>query len=78
MVKILLVTNLVFLVGGMVLLVMAYRERNRDFPWFSFRLSPFKHSRRAAFNEKGFRYYCAAVPLIVVGGLSGAIYWLMQ
>ena len=76
--KILLIANLVFLVGGLVLLAMAYRQRNREFPWFSFRRSAFKLSCRDAFDEKGFRYYSAAVPLIVVGGLSGAIYWFIR
>lgn len=74
--KILLVIQLILWAAAAVFLVVAYRQRNKNILWFSFRVSPLKYCRRESFIGNGFEYYCAFVVLFFVGGSAGTIYWL--
>ena len=66
--KALLVANLVLLLAGAAFLALAYRDRNRESPWFGFRWSSFKGGVRSRFTARGFKYYLAGSTMIVLGG----------
>ncbi|MEW6413539.1 MAG: hypothetical protein AB1483_13870 [Candidatus Zixiibacteriota bacterium] len=75
--KTLLILNIVFVFAGIVLLAMAYRERNKDNAPFSFKLSAFRGIRNR-FTQTGHRYYLAGVLFVSLGCLSSSIYWLSR
>lgn len=74
----LVVANLVLLLGGATFLVMAYRERSRELPWFGFRWSNIKGGIRNRFTTRGFKYYLTGSTMMVLGGLAGFVYWSLR
>lgn len=63
------ILQLLMILSGAIFGVLAYREWNKKFKFFSFNnpFSPFKYKER--FSPKGYKFYWASISLLTLTGL---------